>query len=111
MDSGKRVDILAAAILLLTVFCVVAVPVIGLGLALGYLLRAVIPGLDLGWAIVAGAVFATGIVDMTARFLLAIRERERTAGEEDLMADEPWLVVPRSFFPLMGPKRDKRKRK
>jgi hypothetical protein len=110
MRSEKWADILAVLILLLTVFCVVAIPVIGLGLALGYGLRAVIPGLDLGWAIVAGAVFATGIVDMAARLLLATREREPPSDEDDILADEPWIRIPRSFLlPEVPRKRRKKK--
>ncbi len=110
MESGKKTDILAAAIMLLMVFGVVTVPVIGLGLALGFGLRALIPGLDLGWAIVAGAVFATGIVDMTARLLIATRERGQMTEQEDLMADEPWLVFPRGLLPPTGRRRGKRRK-
>lgn len=110
MESGKKTDILAAAIMLLMVFGVVTVPVIGLGLALGFGLRALIPGLDLGWAIVAGAVFAVGIVDMAARLLIATREREQMTEQEDLMADEPWLVFPRGLLPPTGRRRGKRRK-
>jgi hypothetical protein len=121
----EKDDILAAAVLLLLVFGVVAVPVIGLGLALGYGLRAVIPGLDIGWAIVAGAVFATGIVDLTARFLLAARVEKRSAEEgdeeedddddeeeEEEGPDEPWVTIPRRSVPpaKSGRRRAKRRR-
>jgi hypothetical protein len=98
MRSEKMADILAAVILLAMIFCIVAVPVIGLGIGLGYALKALIPGLDLGWAIVAGAVFAVGIVDMTARFLLAVRKTRQDAEEEESAGDEPWIRIPRSFL-------------
>ncbi len=114
MRSERIADIVAsvlgAALLLLVVFLVVSVPVLGLGIAIGYALHALIPGLELGWAIVAGAVFATGIVDMMARLLMATRETEQMTEQEDLMADEPWLVFPRGLLPPTGRRRGKKKK-
>jgi hypothetical protein len=109
MRSEKWADILATATVLLLVFGVVAVPVIGLGLALGYGLRAVIPGLDTGWAIVAGAVFATGIVDMTARLLLAVHDMKESDEQEEVPTHAPWVTIPRSFLPPTGRKRGRKR--
>ncbi len=111
MRSEKMADIMAVVLLLLMIFCLVAVPVLGLGIGLGYALKAVIPGLDLGWAIVAGAVFAVGIIDMAARFLRATREMKRPDEEEDVTTDEPWIVFPRSFFPPAVSRRRGRKKR
>ncbi len=115
MCSERMADILAnvlgAAILLLMIFLIVSVPAVGLGIALGYGLHALIPGLDLGWAIVAGAVFATGIVDMTARFLLATRKADRPTDEEDVVIGAPWITIPRSFFPPAASRKRGRKKR
>ena len=110
MVSERVADILAVVVLLLMIFCVVAVPTISLGIGLGYGLHALIPGLDLGWAMVAGAVFAVGIVDMAARLLIATREREQMREQGDLMADEPWLVLPRGLLPYTGRRRGKKRK-
>jgi uncharacterized membrane protein YedE/YeeE len=111
MRSEKMAGILAGLLLLLTIFLVVAVPVIGLGIALGYGLRAVIPGLDLGWAMVAGAVFAVGIADMAARLLRATQKMEQSDGEEVALTEEPWFVIHRGFFSPGGGSRRQRKRR
>ncbi len=115
MRSERIADIVAsilgAALLLLVAFLVVSVPVLGLGIAFGYALHALIPGLELGWALVAGAVFATGIVDMMARFLLAARGTRQTNEEEDLVGAEPWIRIPRSFLYPEPPAPRQRKRK
>jgi uncharacterized integral membrane protein len=113
MRSVDRWDILQAMILLLIIFVVVAVPVLGVGLGLGYALWAVIPGLDLGFAIVAGAVFAVGICSMTGRFLNATREVGRASDEqEDIPEDEePWVAIAPHLFSSRTPRRGGKKRR
>jgi len=119
MHNGKLSSLLTLVTILLVVFGIITVPVLGLGIALGYGLRALIPGLELGWAIVAGAVFATGIAEMMTRSLLAVRtgmrsaaggEEEEDEGEEG--PDEPWVTIPRRSVPpaKSGPRRGKKRK-
>ena len=108
----KGTDILAAIILLVLSFLVVALPTLALGIGLGYALWAVIPGLDLGWAVVAGAVFAVGIADMTGRLLHAMRDVEPPSDKEEATEDEePWVAIAPHLFHSRTPRKRPRKRR
>jgi len=100
-------------VLLVLLFCLAAIPILGLGIGLGYGLHAVIPGLDLNWAIVAGAVFSVGIWDMLMRFMTIahgieqdLREKD-DEDEEQTQSDEPWVVIPRKSVPPGGERKKK----
>jgi hypothetical protein len=75
-----------AVLFFLLVFGAIGAALIGLGVGIGYLLRALIPGLEIDLAIVAGAV------------LWAMRETKREADEEEIFAHEPLVALPRSWL-------------
>ncbi len=79
---------------------VIAAIVTGIGVALGYLLAAVIPGLSLGLAIVAGMVAAVGTLDLFLRLISALNRRASASeeGDEASEFDEPFVVIPRGFW-------------
>jgi hypothetical protein len=59
--------VLGAIVGLLILFSVTAAVLIVLGVAIAFLLSAVLPGVDLAAGIVAGAIFAWGAIDLLQR--------------------------------------------
>ncbi len=90
-------DTLIWIVFLLLCLCIIGAIVIGLGVGIGYGLSALIPGLDLGFALVAGAIFAIGVLDLFLRYLSAL-SRTKPTSSDDVVMDDPLVVVPRSFF-------------
>lgn len=90
--------------LCLLVFAVIVAILIALGVGIGYLLHALIPGLGIDLAIVAGAVFAAALLDILARIFVAGMQIRREIGDEepdayadmdaDAHADEPFVRIP-----------------
>jgi membrane protein implicated in regulation of membrane protease activity len=79
-------------------FAVIGGLLIALGVGIGFLLHAVIPELSLGLAVVAGAVFAVGAVDLFRRFLAALRQFQRESRQEHVDLDDSIIAIPRSWI-------------
>ncbi len=101
------------ALVLLVVSGVIGAAVIDLGIGIGYLLRALIPGLEIGMAIVAGAVFAIGILGLFGRVIRAFQEKADDLNVEAPFADDSFIAVPRNWLlpPPSGGKKKRRKLK
>jgi hypothetical protein len=75
---------------------------------IGYLLRADPRRDDL--AIVAGAVFAVGLIDLFLRCLRVMNRTRDKLDEEKALVDEPFVAVPRSWL-YPPPSRGKSKKR
>lgn len=99
--------------LLWLVICVflVGVIVIGLGIGIAYGLRLIMPKVDIGMALVAGAVFSFGIIDLLLRLMASVGASAPDAEEEETDLEEPILVIPSALWrrPALPKKRQKRK--
>jgi hypothetical protein len=82
------------------IFAAIGAILIGLGVGVGYLLHALIPGLQIDLAIVAGAVFAVGLIDLFMRFLQAFRNTANELNEDAAFVDEPFVAIPPGWFRL-----------
>ncbi len=91
-------------------FFVIAAFLASLAVGIGFLLTAWVPTLQLGHAVIAGAVVAPATLYF---FLRLINATNRMSDEDDgISGDHPVLVLPKDFLhSLPGRSRSKRKRK
>jgi membrane protein implicated in regulation of membrane protease activity len=101
---------LGIIIYILLVLAILGTILIGLGVGIGYLLWAILPGIDLGMAIVAGAVFAVGLLDLFRRLVVSMKKQQEDSEAEAALGDEPLVVMPRSLLERTPSGRTKRKR-
>jgi hypothetical protein len=95
----------------LAVFGIIGAILIGLGIGIGYLLHALVPDLEIDLAIVAGAVFAVGLLDLIPRFIGMVREAKDEDEKEEFLADDSLVAVPRSWLRPESSSRKSKKRK
>lgn len=74
---------ISAAFFFLFMFSAVSAVLILLGVGIGFLLSALLPGVDLAAGIVAGAVFSLGITDVLRRIVAALLDQDDESGEEE----------------------------
>ena len=107
--QDDSMTILAAILFIVLPVLLIGTVLIPLGVGIGYLLT-LLPGVEIGMGIVAGAVFAIGIVQVFLWFLVNFGPPEEDDGDVEADVDEPILLVPSRFF-HRRPSSSRRKRK
>ena len=77
-------------------FCLIAGFVAGLGVGIGFLLKACISSLDLGHAIIAGCITAFAAVYFFRSFMHAVQSH--TDDEDGIPDDDPVVVLPKDLL-------------
>ena len=106
----RRLPMLGIIIYILLTLAILGTILIGLGVGIGYLLWAILPGIELGMAIVAGAVFAVGLLDLFRRLMASMKKQQKDSEAEAALGDKPLVVMPRSLLERTPSGRTKRRR-
>lgn len=90
---------------LMTFFIMFAIAAIFIlfGVGIGFVLSKMIPGMDIGLGIVAGAIFSFGIIDLWLRFFKGVR----IAQDKEMHGENEDVII--SYVP--SKKRNSRKKK
>jgi hypothetical protein len=100
--------VLLTLLVIALVFCLIAGFLGGLAVGIGFLLKACVPVLQLGHAIIAGCVIAVTTVYFCGRLI----SRVGSEADDGTPDDHPVFVLPKDFFRhLPGGSKPRRKRK
>jgi len=88
--------IISSILIILTPVIIIGVILIGLGIGIGYLLSALLPGVDIGTGLVAGAIFSVGIAWLFLQLILVFLLPEED--EEEGEFDEPIILTTSRFL-------------
>ena len=94
---------------LLIVFLLIGTIVISIGIGIGFILSKLIPDLEIGMAILSGAIFSIGIIDFFARLLSSLGDKDDNENEDIEFDDQPYIVFPQKLWKV--PKTRKKQRK
>lgn len=101
---------MATLLILVVMFLVCSGLLIGLALALAFVLSKLLPSVAFGMCVIAGSVLAVGVLDFLVRFLVAFNKFDPDSGD-DVEIEDPVIVVPGSFLSRSIRRGTKRKKK
>jgi urea transporter len=104
--------ILIPFLIITFVFCLIAVFLTGLAVGIGFLLAVCIPALQLGHAIMVGAVVGPATLYFFRRVMNALTDMSESEDENGILGDRPVVVLPKDFiyhFPGRSKTRKNRK--
>ena len=102
--------VLLTLLVMVLAFCLIAGFLMALALGIGLLLKACVPTLQLGHAVIAGAVVGPATLYFFRRLMNAINSMPDD--DDGIPDDHPVLVLPRDFLHrLPGRSKPKRKKK
>jgi len=105
-------SILFSFLFIALAFCLIAAFLAALAVGIGFVLTACVPALQLGHAIIAGAIVAPATLYYFRRLLNAINDMSEGENEDGIPDDHPVVVLPKDFlyrFPGRSKTRKKRK--
>ena len=88
---------MSAIVFLLFLFSIVGVVVISIGVGIGYLLTQIIPGVEIGLGVVAGAIFSLGILSFCGKIFSITKEEEYSnyVDDEDIEIESNEIIITR----------------